>query len=347
MTTTTIKAKNLEASLVTFADKPKQSESGTGGKFVWVGYKNSKLAVQTPRMSVAFNLKPNTMGEYTKYSLELSFTDMENDKSLQKFHDNICEMDERIIDEGVKNSMAWFKQKTVSRDVVEAKYSKMIKTPTDKVTGDVLTQYPKRFRVKVPFYDEKFGCEVFNKKGEKMEGPLEEILVRGTRVKAIIECVGLWISASSYMCQWKVVRMEADVEKVQQGFAFLPDTDDEGDDDEDGEAKSSSAEVVSAITEVASASAEVASAEVADSDEDSDADSDEDSDDEPAVETPVVETPVVETPAVETPAVETHIVDSSDSDSEEEEEEAPPPPPPPVKKEKKEKKVKKAPKDKK
>ena len=340
MTTTTIKAKNLEASLVTFADKPKQSESGTGGKFVWVGYKNNKLAVQTPRMSVAFNLKPNTMGEYTKYSLELSFTDMENDKSLQKFHDNICEMDERIIDEGVKNSMAWFKQKTVSRDVVEAKYSKMIKTPTDKVTGDVLTQYPKRFRVKVPFYDEKFGCEVFNKKGEKMEGPLEEILVRGTRVKAIIECVGLWISASSYMCQWKVVRMEADVEKVQQGFAFLPDTDDEGDDDEDGEAKSSSAEVASAevasaSAEVASASAEVASAEVADSDEDSDADSDEDSDDEPAVETPVVETP----------AVETHIVDSSDSDSEEEEEA--PPPPPPVKKEKKEKKVKKAPKDKK
>jgi hypothetical protein len=329
MTTTTIKAKNLDASLVTFADKPKQSESGNGGKFVWVGYKNNKLAAQTPQMSIAFNLKPNDMGEYRKYSLELSFTDMENDKNLQKFHDNICEMDERIIDEGVKNSMAWFKQKTVSRDVVDAKYSKMIKTPTDKVTGDVLTQYPKRFRVKVPFYDEKFGCEVFNKKGEKMEGPLEEILVRGTRVKAIIECVGLWISASSYMCQWKVVRMEADVQKVQQGFAFLPDTDDEGDDDEDGEAKSSSAEVASASAEVANA----------DSDEDSDADSDEDSDDEPAVETPVVETP-----AVETPAVETHIVESSDSDSEEEEEA--PPPPPPVKKEKKEKKVKKAPKSK-
>ena len=31
------------------------------------------------------------------------------------------------------------------------------------------------------------------------------------------------------MCQWKVVRMEADVQKIQRGPAFLPDTDDEDD----------------------------------------------------------------------------------------------------------------------
>ena len=166
------------------------------------------MAVQTPRMNVAFNMKP-TMGEYPKYSVELSFQGMETDESLRKFHDNIDAMDEFMIGEGVKNSMAWFKQKKVSRDVIEAKYSRMIKTPTDKETGEVLTQYPKRLRLKIPYYDGKFGCEVFDKEGNKMEDPMEEILVRGTRVKAIIECVGLWISASSYMCQWKVVRMEA------------------------------------------------------------------------------------------------------------------------------------------
>ena len=224
---TTIKGKNLDVNLVTLADKPRQLDNGS--KFVWAGYKNQKLAVQTPRMNVAFNMKPNTMGEYPKYSVELSFGGMDEDESLQKFHDNIHQMDELLIDEGVKNSMAWFKQKKVSRDVIEAKYSRMIKTPTDKETGEVLSQYPQRFRLKVPFYDGKFGCEVYDKDGNKMEDPMDEILVRGTRVKAIVECVGLWISASSYMCQWKVVRMEADVQKVQRGFAFLPDTDDEDD----------------------------------------------------------------------------------------------------------------------
>lgn len=290
---TTIKGKNLDVNLVTPADKPRQLDNGS--KFVWVGYKNQKLAVQTPRMSVAFNMKPNTMGEYPKYSVELSFSGMESDESLQKFHDNIEAMDQFMIDQGVKNSMAWFKQKKVSRDVIDAKYSPMIKTPTDKETGEVLTQYPKRLRLKVPYYDGKFGCEVFDKDGNKMEDPMEEILVRGTRVKAIIECVGLWISASSYMCQWKVVRMEADVQKVQRGFAFLPDTDDEDDNEEASAPAPAPAPAV-----VNEPEPEPENDESDDESDEEDGDSDEDSED-------------------------------GDSD-EESEEEAPPPPPEPVKK---------------
>ena len=274
---TTIKGKNLDTNLVTLADKPRQLDNGS--KFVWAGYKGQKLAVQTPRMSVAFNMKPNTMGEYPKYSVELSFQGMDTDESLRKFHDNIEAMDNFMIDAGVKNSMAWFKQKKVSRDVIEAKYSTMIKTPTDKETGEVLTQYPQRLRLKVPFYDGKFGCEVFGKDGNKMEDPMDEILVRGTRVKAIIECVGLWISASSYMCQWKVVRMEADVQKVQRGPAFLPDTDDE---EEESEAPApAAAPVESAPAEPEGDGSEDDSDEEEDSDgEDSEEDSDEDEDSE-------------------------------------------------------------------
>ena len=226
----TIKGKNLDTSLITPAEKPKQLDNGS--KFLWVGYKNSKLSLQTPRMNVAFNMSVYDKGEYPKYSVELSFGGMENDAALQKFHDNLEAMDEYLIDQGVANSMAWFKAKNSSRDVVEAKYSRMIKTPTDKDSGEVLTQYPKRLRLKIPFYDGKFGCEVFDRDGNKIEDPMDEILVRGTRVKAIIECVGLWIASASYMCQWKVVRMEADVQQVSRGPAFLPDTDDEDGGDE-------------------------------------------------------------------------------------------------------------------
>ena len=292
-TMTTIKGKNLDVNLVALADKPRQLDNGS--KFVWAGYKGQKLAVQTPRMSVAFNMKPNTMGEYPKYSVELSFQGMDSDESLQKFHDNIEAMDNFMIDAGVKNSMAWFKQKKVSRDVIEAKYSSMIKTPTDKETGEVLTQYPQRLRLKVPYYDGKFGCEVYDKDGNKMEDPMEDILVRGTRVKAIIECVGLWISASSYMCQWKVVRMEADVQKVQRGFAFLPDTDDE----EDGETKAAPTE------ESTPAPAPAPPVENDESEDEEDGEeSDEESDE-----------------------------DEEESDEDEDsEEETPPPPPEPVKK---------------
>ena len=270
---TTIKGKNLDTSLITPADKPKQLENGS--KFVWVGYKNSKLSVQTPRMNVAFNMGVYDKGEYPKYSVELSFGGMDEDSGLQKFHDNMHAMDEFMIDEGVKNAMAWFKTKKTSRDVVEAKYSRMIKTPTDKETGEVLSQYPQRLRLKIPFYDGKFGCEVYDKDGNKMEDPMDEILVRGTRVKAIIECVGLWIASASYMCQWKVVRMEADVQKVSRGPAFLPDTDDE----DDGEAPAP-APAPAAAPEPAATVADTESEEDDSDDESGSEDEDDDSEEE-------------------------------------------------------------------
>ena len=271
---TTIKGKNLDTSLITPADKPKQLENGS--KFVWVGYKNAKLSVQTPRMNVAFNMGVYDKGEYPKYSVELSFGGMDEDAGLKKFYDNMNAMDEYIIDEGVKNSMAWFKTKKTSRDVVEAKYSRMIKTPTDKETGEVLSQYPQRLRLKIPFYDGKFGCEVYDKDGNKIDDPMEDILVRGTRVKAIVECVGLWIASASYMCQWKVVRMEADVQKVSRGPAFLPDTDDEGNDDESAPAAAKPAAAKPAAAKPAAEPATVADTE---SEEDSDEESGSEDDD--------------------------------------------------------------------
>ncbi len=275
---TTIKGKNLDTSLITPADKPRQLDNGS--KFLWVGYKNSKLSVQTPRMNVAFNMGVYDKGEYPKYSVELSFGGMESDSSLQKFHDNLEAMDEYLIDQGVANSMAWFKAKNSSRDVVEAKYSRMIKTPTDKDSGEVLTQYPKRLRLKIPFYDGKFGCEVLDRDGNKIDAPMEEILVRGTRVKAIIECVGLWIASASYMCQWKVVRMEADVQKVSRGPAFLPDSDDEGDNDEQPDSPEPEPAPALEPEPPAEDSEEEEDSDEDESEEDSEEDSDEDSEEE-------------------------------------------------------------------
>ena len=294
MSTTTIKGKNLKSELITLPSKVQQMDlpdGKPGPKYLWVNYKNQPFEVQTPKMKVAFNMKPNTIGDTTKYSVELSFGGMEDDSAIKKFHDNIHSMDELMIDEGVKNSMAWFKKKTLSRDVAEANYSRMIKTPTDKVTGEVLTQYPKRLRVKIPYYNGEFKCDVFDKSGKKLEQSLEEILVRGTVVKAILGSPRVWFPSSSYMCQWQVKRMEVEVQEVQKGFAFLPDTDDE---DDEGE------EVVK--------QEEVKPEEV-----------------KPAEEVKPVEEV---TPAEEAKPAEEEVKPEDDSEDDDSEEEAPPTPPP-------------------
>ena len=127
---TIIKGKNMEVSGVSIADKPKQMDNGS--KYVWVGYNSKNLQVQTPMMDVAFNMSCFDKGEYPKYSVELSFSGMETDKSLQRFYENLCAMDEHLIEAGMSNSLSWFKSKSASRDVVEAKYSPIVKVPLDK-----------------------------------------------------------------------------------------------------------------------------------------------------------------------------------------------------------------------
>ena len=122
--------------------------------------------------------------------------------------------------------MAWFKKKNAKKDVVQAMFNTVIKVPTDKDTGEELTQYPKRMRLKIPFKDDKFECEVFDTEGNPIDKPLDEVLVRGSKVKAIIQCVGLWISSGNYNCQWKLVRCQVDVPETGSND-FLPDSDSE------------------------------------------------------------------------------------------------------------------------
>lgn len=222
-----IKGKNFDSSLISVSDKPSIMDSGA--KYVWVGYKSKNLIVQTPTMEVPFGLNVYDKGEYPKYSVELSFRGMDNDKNLSKFHDNLKAFDEELIDQGVKNSMAWFKKKTAKRDVIHAMFNPQVKVPTDKETGEELTQYPNRLRLKIPFKDENYDCELVDKEGNKIESELNRVFVRGTRVKAIIQCVGLWISSGNYNCQWKLVRAEVDIPAGEGVLDFFPDTDDEED----------------------------------------------------------------------------------------------------------------------
>jgi len=271
MSNLTIKGKNLKPELISISDKPSVMDSGA--KYVWVGYEHSggkkNLVVQTPTMSLPFGMNCYDKGEYPKYSAELSFGG--TDKNTQEFYEKMCKMDEALVDAGVKNSMAWFKKKKASRDVIEAMYNRTVKVPMDKETGEELSQYPKRMRLKIPCKDGNFDCEVFNTKGEKLTAPLGEVLVRGATVKAIIQCVGLWVSNSNYMCQWKLVRAEVDVPESSGSYDFLPDTDDEGEED---------VEVTENKTEPITVSTTIADTDDEDDDDEDDDDEDDDEDDD-------------------------------------------------------------------
>ena len=64
---------------------------------------------------------------------------------------------------------------------------------------------------------------------------LEDVLVKHSRVRAIIQCVGLWVASGNYMCQWKLVKAEVDVPSTSSNQDFLPDSDDEDGDADDSQ----------------------------------------------------------------------------------------------------------------
>merc|ERR1711959_163084 len=119
------------------------------------------------------------------------------------------------LEDGVENSMAWFAKKGVSKDVLKALYTPQLRVSKDKETGEPDGKYPPTFRLKIPYYEGKWQCKVFDENKNKIEEDLREVLVPGCEVKALIKCGGLWFVSGKYGCTWKALQL---VVKRPQGF---------------------------------------------------------------------------------------------------------------------------------
>ena len=134
----------------------------------------------------------------------------------------------------MENSIAWFKKKSTSRDVVEALFNRVVKVSTDKDTGEPDGKWPPTMKLKMPRRDNVWEASFIDKSGKvydinNKEGGdnLEDVLVKNTRMRAIIQCVGLWVASGNYMCQWKLTKAEVEVPDSSGQHEFLDDSDDE------------------------------------------------------------------------------------------------------------------------
>ena len=66
-----------------------------------------------------------------------------------------------------------------------------------------------------------------------MENPddCEDIFVKNTKIRGIIQCVGLWFAGGKYGCSWKIVQLKVTKQSAISGYAFIADSDDEADAD--------------------------------------------------------------------------------------------------------------------
>jgi len=156
-----IKADKLDVSGVTFTqDKKKPTQ-------IYMNDGNHSIFLQTPELDVRWdtgdfipNEKSTESGKY-KVQSHLTGHNVEGSK-VKVFFDKMVELDEAIMAEAQKNSVAWFKKKNMSRDMVEGIYYPIVKMMVDRDTGEVDESRAPAFTFKISQYDGYAKCKIYD-----------------------------------------------------------------------------------------------------------------------------------------------------------------------------------------
>ena len=226
----TIKSHKLDFEKVSLSDV---KTNDIGGKS---NYDNNIFKMQTPVMSMPYNLGAYENGENTKYSIDVAFRDLDSDYRVNGFHENMMKLEDFIIKEGMANSKSWFAKKIKSEDVLRALFTPIVKRSIDKSTGEPDGRYANTIKFKLPFYNNNAKFEVMNFEDEVIENPqLEALFTKETKVQAILRCGGIWIINGKFGCTWTVDKIRVEPKEVGGGgeMPFINDSDDSDSDNSD------------------------------------------------------------------------------------------------------------------
>jgi len=232
----------------------KTNKSGQG-KSATLTYEKNRFYLKTPKMYCPFGAskpkpKPGELPkENEQWSVQMAFGDS---AECQLFQQKASEFDEFMIDEGLKleNNVGWLggsKTKPYSREVVDSKYSKMIKYSKDKNTGEPLTQYPPFIRVTFPTTFKppyEFTCEIYDKNNS-----LLEISPKTTDPNSIVKIItpncwcsallsgSIWCNVTGYGVTWRVTQLKVFPPKgsIPKGKCLVDDPASDSDSDTDSE----------------------------------------------------------------------------------------------------------------
>lgn len=192
----------------------------SGGKMCSLNYAGGKLMTQVGSLVLPYGMNVFDKAGPIKYSMDLSLRGHEENSKIKSIYDAFHSLDEWMIDQGVKNSKAWFKA-DLTRDVVKAFYTPMVKVAKD-ADGNP-KPYPPTIKVNLRKMDDKFEVNVFDDKKRPYEGvPLQDLLVKGAYLTTLIHCTSVWFAGSKFGLSWKALQIRMDsVPDSIRGYAFV------------------------------------------------------------------------------------------------------------------------------
>ena len=251
-----INVKEFDISKVSFGDIKKINDKG--GKYISMYYDKSPFVIQTPQSYAPFgvNVFTDVNDNSTSHSLELSFKEKESRETLQLWYSILEQIDQKVLETVLENSQAWIR-KPKNKDVVDALFTRSIRIPTDRETGEVIDKWPATYRLKMPKDNKgQFRCVAYDE-NTKDEVSLEGMIpkMKGAKVTAIATCGGIWVAGGKFGCSWKAQQLMIKANTGISKFAFRDILEDKiGDsrnvDSADAEADDDDEEVVAEVNEV-------------------------------------------------------------------------------------------------
>jgi hypothetical protein len=132
-------------------------------------------------------------------------------EATKGFLSGLKELEAQIKADAITNSKDWFNKSKMSAEVVDALWSPMLKYPKNQASGEPDTTRAPTLRIKLPYWDEQFTCELYDTSGEQVfpnetDDSPKDLVQKGQNVALVIECGGIWFANGKFGVTWRLLQ---------------------------------------------------------------------------------------------------------------------------------------------
>ena len=215
--------------------KLKKLDNGAITMHVNYGDSGSSLFVLSPEVDLPFDGKfwadgaSDTTG---KWAIKANLKGEKCEPLIRKLR----EMDEFLKKKALENSMAWFKKRNLSSETIDTLYTPMLKESLDPNTGEPDGKWPPSFTFKIVKRDSDVLCKIYKEKSEEFNitdkskddyVEVNDLVKKGTKVRLLLRCNGVWLANGKFGCTWRAVQMKVKPVATFDEYAFEDDEDEE------------------------------------------------------------------------------------------------------------------------
>lgn len=146
-----------------------------------------------------------------KYEMSLQFPSEEyRSEKQQAFLDNMIAYENKIKDDAIANSKAWFGKEIKSKEVIDAMWTPMLKYPKNKITGEPDYDRAPSLRVKVPYWEGEWKMALFNMDKQKIfpdpssDVTPKDLVQKGAQTAAVFRSGGIWVVNNRFGTTWRL-----------------------------------------------------------------------------------------------------------------------------------------------